>query len=172
LNYNWLFKIIFYHWSVYKQKRNHIYSIQKNYITNLIFLNSISNQKCSKKISLNCRANFSKLDCLETSRNLTRASWPELKETGWALTRDRLSCAVVHQRLISGEVMASSNLKERATAVREDVSVRTKKSMWKRNDKEEILETERERERERGMMVFKERFRLMLKRGMITNDGF
>jgi hypothetical protein len=72
--------------------------------------------------------------------------------------------------------MASSNLKERATAVREDVSVRTKKSMWKRNDKEEILETERERprerERERGMMVFKERFRLMLKRGMITNDGF
>jgi hypothetical protein len=68
--------------------------------------------------------------------------------------------------------MASSNLKERATAVREDVSVRTKKSMWKRNDKEEILETERERERGRGMMVFKERFRLMLKRGMITNDGF
>jgi hypothetical protein len=53
--------------------------------------------------------------------------------------------------------MASSNLKERATAVREDVSVRTKKSMWKRNDKEEILETERERERGRGMMVFKER---------------
>jgi peptidyl-tRNA hydrolase len=116
----------------------------------LIFLNSISSQKCSKKISLNCRANFSKLDCLETSRNLTRASWPELKETGWALTRGRLSCAVVHHRLISGEVMASSNLKERATAVREDVSVGTKKSMWKRNDKEEILETERERERERN----------------------
>ena len=157
---------------VYINKKKSYLFHSKNYITNLIFLNSISNQKCSKKISLNCRANFSKLDCLETSRNLTRASWPELKETRWALTRDRLSCAVVHQRLISGEVMASSNLKERATAVREDVSVRTKKSMWKRNDKEEILETERERERGRGMMVFKERFRLMLKRGMITNDGF